>query len=423
MSRVWPDSLLARTALLIGGTLIFFGVSAWLAIVWTTMIPAADVTAQVLAQRVTAAQEAYQAGRPLPEGVELAPAAVLPDSHHRDVSLSLYLSRLCKHLEASLPASEVVLVRSVLPTLIWVRTPATPPHGLLLRWQVSRPGTPVAVGLVVLLVALVALLGAALFARRLTAPLADLARATQAVARGERVTVDTRRGPAEVRSLAADFQAMSTRLAELRELMLAGLSHDLRSPLARVRVAVELLSGATPDLVQQIALDVEDMDRIIGQFLRYLRAGYREQPVPGCADDILRGCLASYPAGGAVCTQLAAGELRLLAADSLRRIVANLVQNALEHGRPPVIVRSALGPGHLRISVEDRGPGIPAQEWAEALRPFRRLRAAPRAGSSGLGLAIVERLVHASQGSFTGRQIEGGFVVEVTLAAPSPSPA
>jgi two-component system osmolarity sensor histidine kinase EnvZ len=103
--------------------------------------------------------------------------------------------------------------------------------------------------------------------------------------------------------------------------------------------------------------------------------------------------------------------------ESVRRVVINLVQNAFEHGRTPVTVRTWLRPGELLISVEDRGEGISAQEWHQAIRPFHQLRAAPAAGHSGLGLATVERLVRAAQGTFAGRQIQGGFVVDASFTA------
>jgi two-component system osmolarity sensor histidine kinase EnvZ len=118
---------------------------------------------------------------------------------------------------------------------------------------------------------------------------------------------------------------------------------------------------------------------------------------------------------------LNATEPRLIAVDSVRRVVANLVQNAFEYGQPPVTVRTTLQPRALRISVEDRGPGVSQQDWAEAVRPFHRLRAAPGTGHSGLGLATVERLVRASQGTLEAARIDGGFIVDVTFTAPPPA--
>jgi two-component system osmolarity sensor histidine kinase EnvZ len=213
---------------------------------------------------------------------------------------------------------------------------------------------------------------------------------------------------------------MSQRLIELderRELMLAGLSHDLRSPLARMRVAVDLLESSDPDLIGQITTDVEEIDRMVGQFLHYVRAGYRETPARANADEIVRDSLGHYLRTGDLNVELNATGSRLLPVESVRRVVINLVQNAFEHGQTPVTVRTLLRSGELLISVEDCGQGISVQEWQEAIRPFHQLRAAPAAGHSGLGLATVQRLVRAAQGRLAGRQIQGGFVVDATFAA------
>jgi two-component system osmolarity sensor histidine kinase EnvZ len=294
-----------------------------------------------------------------------------------------------------------------------------PNRWFVLKWQFSRPETPAAMGAVVLAGALLSLLGAALFARRLTSPLAALVEVTQQVGQGQSVEVDTDSGPTEVRSLAVAFQGMSHRLAELneqRELMLAGLSHDLRSPLARMRVAVDLLDSSDTALREQITVDVEEVDRIVGEFLHYVRAGYRETPTIACADEIVRDSIAHYLRDADLHAELDAPEPRLLPVDSVRRVVANLVQNAFEYGKAPVTVRTTLRTGELLISVEDRGEGISAQDWRHAIQPFHRLRAAPGTGHSGLGLATVERLVRAARGTLESRQTRGGFVVDVTLA-------
>ncbi len=387
------------------------------------MIPAAEVTAHVLAQRATAAVTAYQTNLPLPEGVEIASPPNVPEIRTFPIGyFSLYLDRLRRQLQADLPLSTIVPAHTAMPTEIWVRMPQIPDRWFVLKWQVARPDTPVAMGAIITLGALVALVGAALFARRLTAPLGSLAKAMRRVAEGERVAVDTASGPDEVRSLAVAFQAMSARLAELdeqRELMLAGLSHDLRSPLARVRVAVELLEPADRALVEQMTVDVEEMDRIVGQFLHYVRAGYRERPVDSCPDEVVRDSLSHYLRTGHLRIELHASEPRRIAVDAVRRVLSNLVQNALEYGQPPVTVRTRLTSTDLRISVEDRGAGVSEREWQEALRPFQRLRAAPGTGHSGLGLATVARLLLACHGTLTSRRIEGGFVVEATLAAPA----
>jgi two-component system osmolarity sensor histidine kinase EnvZ len=277
--------------------------------------------------------------------------------------------------------------------------------------------------------ALLTLGGAAIFARRLTSPLAALVSATRHVAQGERVTIDTRSGPIEVRSLAQAFQAMTHRLAELdeqRELMLAGLSHDLRSPLARVRVALELLDPRDAALARQMIVEIEEIDGIVGQFLRYVRAGYAEAPTLVSVDDVIKSTLAYYVTERQLQLELNAPTPCLIAVDAMRHILQNLVQNAFEYGAPPIVVRSELSPALLnspsllKLSVEDHGTGLSAQEWQEALRPFKRLRTTPGSGHTGLGLAMVDRLIRACEGTLTPRRTGGKFTIEVALTATFP---
>jgi len=420
MSRWWPRSLFARTALLIAATVVLFSLICWAAIVWTTIIPAAEATAHVLAQRANTAIIASRSGAHLPQNVEIRTSEPAPeDRQRREFSFSLYLNHLRAQLQTDLPGSQIYVARTAMPAEVWIRPLELQGRWVVLHWQIARPETPLAIGAVVLIGALLVLTGAAIFARRLTAPLAALVEATQRLAEGEHVAVNTASGPSEVRSLAVAFQSMSHRLAELdeqRELMLAGISHDLRSPLARVRVALELLNTHDTELVDQMTLDIGEIDRMVGQLLHYVRAGYRETPVRACLDEIVRDSISHYRNDGQLRVELNAAEPHLLAVESVRRVVLNLVQNAFEYGRAPVTVRTDLRPGELLLSVEDKGQGLSEQEWQEAIRPFRRLRATPGAGHTGLGLATVERLVQACRGKLTSTRTEYGFVVNVTLA-------
>ncbi len=102
---------------------------------------------------------------------------------------------------------------------------------------------------------------------------------------------------------------------------------------------------------------------------------------------------------------------------SARHTLLNLVQNALEYGRPPVRVRTAMAPGEVSVIVEDSGDGLSNEQWREAVRPFNRLGAPVSNGHSGLGLALVVRLVTMSGGSVSGENADGVFAVTVRFPA------
>jgi len=112
---------------------------------------------------------------------------------------------------------------------------------------------------------------------------------------------------------------------------------------------------------------------------------------------------------------LNASDVRVLPADALRQISLNLVQNALDHGRPPVRVGTRLYADRFELAVSDAGDGLSADEWQQALQPFNRLRAQPNTGHAGLGLALVERLVRNTGGSLASIRASGEFTITVSI--------
>jgi hypothetical protein len=202
---------------------------------------------------------------------------------------------------------------------------------------------------------------------------------------------------------------MSQRLAELdeqRELMLGGISHDLRTPLARLRVAVELLDKDDAALTREIAANIEEMDRMIGQFLHYARAGYRETPARASLDEIVRQTLAIYASDERLRLEPGAAEPRLFAIDSVRHMLLNLVQNALEYGRPPVTVRSS----SMRHGDSHRGAGPRRRTLAGAVGGGHT--AVPPLAGSARRRACGTRARHGRE---AGARVRG-HVQRVTLA-------
>jgi two-component system osmolarity sensor histidine kinase EnvZ len=419
--RLLPEGLFARTALLIACTVLVFSVIAWQAIIWTTIVPAAELATSVLTQRANAAIDARRAAQPLPQGTRfevIAPPTM--DSRFHGFAFRAYVETIRAKLQSGLDSPEVRINRVANPSELWLRTREVPDAWLVLSWRMAGPKAPLA-ALGVLGAAALLVLGAAAFsARRLTAPLAALAAAAARLAEGDRVDIATGSGPSEVRSLAVAFQSMSHRLAELaqqRELMLGGISHDLRTPLARLRVAVELLDAADPALTEEMTANIEEMDRMVGQFLHYVRAHYRESPTRTSLDDIARQTLAIYATDDRLCFEFDATEKCWFAVDCVRHTLLNLVQNALEYGLPPVTVRTSVTPHEIHVQVRDCGAGLSEAEWFEAVRPFHRLRDQPGGGHTGLGLATVERLVRVCGGHLDAKRTANGFAVTVRLPA------
>lgn len=199
-------------------------------------------------------------------------------------------------------------------------------------------------------------------------------------------------------------------IEEERALLLAGISHDLRTPLTRLRMDVEM-SVADAEVRAGMEADIVEMDRTIGQFLDFARPADKALAEPMDIAPLLAEIAARYPrrlAGADFSATLAHARPELL-----RRAVTNLIENALRHGGgSPVELTLTSARRHHIISVLDRGPGIPPAEVARLRQPFTRGESA-RTGASGagLGLAIVDRLVQAQGGKFDLLPREGGGLV------------
>lgn len=274
---------------------------------------------------------------------------------------------------------------------------------------------------------------ASIFLRNQLRPIRRLAGAAEAYGRGQLVPYRPA-GATEVRSAGRAFVEMRARIErqnEQRRLMLSGISHDLRTPLTRLRLGLSMLSPDLPPEAGEIAdmeRDVAEMGAMIGAFLDHARAEAQEggaEPVDVAA--FLRDIVADAqragqpvrlaPLGAGV---VPAGEqVVALRAQALRRAVENLIGNAVRHGSRAE-VEAALTPRALRIAVEDDGPGIPPERRDEAMRPFVRLdeaRNQDRGQGAGLGLAIAGDIARAHGGQLRlldGQRL-GGLRAEITI--------
>jgi two-component system osmolarity sensor histidine kinase EnvZ len=263
-----------------------------------------------------------------------------------------------------------------------------------------------------------ALAGAWLIASNLARPLAALTRAAERIGRGEPHHPIAEEGPRELRTLAAAFNRMARDLESMereRAMVLAGISHDLRTPLSRMRLALEM-SGATKEEARgdfdAMVADIEEIDAIIGQFLDFAR-GVNEEKQAQDLGALLEELAEHYTRlGKKIVVKGENIEPLRFARMAVRRALSNLVDNALRYAGEPIEMELKTTPNGAVIEVRDRGPGIPAEETDRLKRPFTRLEPARGGrGGPGLGLAIVERIARAHGGSLELLTREGGGLV------------
>jgi two-component system osmolarity sensor histidine kinase EnvZ len=217
-------------------------------------------------------------------------------------------------------------------------------------------------------------------------------------------------------------------LIDARTTLLAGISHDLRTPLARMRLALELLTlKPSPALIERLEHDIDEMNALIGQLLDLARGLSHEEPsrfelAPWLAERSRLHAAAAQTAQAAITVSCPAGLHVHAAPERLARLVDNLLGNALRYAPGPIelaVQGPAGAPGQrTRLSVMDRGPGIPPEQMAAVWQPFQRVEGSrsPQTGGYGLGLAIVRQLAQA-QGWPVGLEVRpgGGLIAWVDL--------
>lgn len=428
LRKIIPRTMLLRTFLLVS-LLIFVSVATWLTLFGLAeREPRARQLAQLAVSVVNLTHAALVAADPVKrlellrdlaesEGVHLYPAeptdsiSALPDTFFFRVMRDTARSQLGPdtRLAASINGQAGIWVSFSIGDAneddYWLMLPGE-------RAESDFPWQWLGWGSVSLLLAL---LVAWLIVSRVTLPLRVLARAAREVGRGKHPDPVPEQGALELLQLARAFNRMSVDLKRIdaeRSEVLAGISHDLRTPLARLRLESEMSISdeAARDAVNG---DIEQMDAIIGQFLDYARGESGEQveavDVNRLVTDVAGslGRAASRP-------EVSLGELQRawVRPQALSRALVNLLENARKYAGDQISVRTHGEHEEILIDVLDRGPGIPESERERLKRPFTRLEnARTDTGGTGLGLAIVDRIARLHGGSLELLPRDGGGLI------------
>ena len=244
---------------------------------------------------------------------------------------------------------------------------------------------------------------AAMFMRNQVRAIRRLAIAAEAFGMGRDIGPIRPEGATEVRQAAGAFNRMQERIRRFlqqRTEMLAGVSHDLRTPLTRLRLALAMLPACDElrDEVADMTADVEEMERMVRDYLSFARGEGAEQARPvdlaGLLEDVAAG---ARRAGAEVAVDAPAALTVRLRPDAVRRAITNLVDNARRHGRHVALGAAPLGERNVQVTVDDDGPGIPPDRREGAFRAFE----SGPGGGTGLGLTIARDIVRAHGGEIT----------------------
>lgn len=245
---------------------------------------------------------------------------------------------------------------------------------------------------------------ATMFMRNQVRPIRRLAAAVDNFGKGRDVPDFRPEGATEIRRAAAAFERMRGRINNAltqRTEMLAGVSHDLRTPLTRMKLQLAMLAESKG--VEDLKEDLREMEIMVEEFLAFARGEGTEEPAESDLGEIVNAVARATSTEGHAITASVDGDLNILIRpNAIRRCITNLVVNAITHAKT-VEVSAARRGALVEITVDDDGPGIPEDEYEAVFKPFYRLDASrnPGTGGTGLGLSIARDLARGSGGDVT----------------------
>ncbi len=404
-----PRSLFVRTGIALAISFAAFLVFTVIVVIYFVLAPVANRAADDLASLMVLSAQTW---------VELPPTTrpdferVLLDEYQLRLSHSSnpvpvsknpmpYLQFLRDALEKRTQTSIPILVEPGDPTWFSVDMPMA---GQTIRVSFPRERIgaqpPLASLLVVIGGTIIILLASLLFVRRLTGPLANLSQAAARLGRGMVFEPLPETGPRELMALTHSFNQMVTQVTDLMEnrtTLLAGISHDLRTPITRMRLALELLhDDVDTSLKNRLTQDLDEMSQLISRSLELARGLGTQEREEIDLQEFIDGVITDYQ-GNKPEILWKHSDCCICVIDvlALRRILTNLIDNALRYGGgKPVEVLCDCYDDEVVLRVLDRGEGVPAEKREVVFRPFHRLESSRSSatGGSGLGLAIAKQL-------------------------------
>lgn len=277
-----------------------------------------------------------------------------------------------------------------------------------------------------LIMALFVIVGGWLFIRLQNRPLTALENAAKLVGKGEIPPPLPERGASEIRSVTRAFNQMAKGIQELeqdRTLLMAGISHDIRTPLTRIRLATEMMSPEDSYLAEGIISDTEECNEIIGQFMDYLKPVNTQSFEPMSLNDISSDIVSSEGGYEVEIEYAPMKDIKDIEGSpiAIKRAITNLVVNAVRYGNGWVKVTTGMTVDNKLawVTIEDNGPGIEESQIGRLFEPFTRGDTARGSEGTGLGLAIVKRIISQHHGSvsITNRS-GGGLKAQVSFPVP-----
>lgn len=311
---------------------------------------------------------------------------------------------------------------------VWIRTDNMPDYWLRMDLDSFDEARFSPLLFYLILIGVLSVLGGMVFTNWQNRPLKALQAAALQIGKGEFPEQLPERGSTEVIAVTRAFNQMSKGVQQLeqdRALLMAGVSHDLRTPLTRIRLATEMMPPNEDYLAEGIINDIDDMNAIIDQFIDYVRIDSSSDNDTENLNYLIEDVVGHVPESWQSDIAVDYGDIpqACVRAISIKRVLVNLLENAERYGQGKIHIISGYNRAAKRVwfTVADNGPGIAATDIERLVQPFTQGDRARASRGSGLGLAIVKRIVERHQGriSFGRSAYLGGLEVRVELPTSS----
>ncbi|WP_042150023.1 MULTISPECIES: two-component system sensor histidine kinase EnvZ [unclassified Pseudoalteromonas] len=428
--RLFPRSAFGQTVFFVGALLLINQIVSYISVTFYVVKPTIEQVTLMLSKQVKTVFIGVNDGITLPPeiaekfylatGTEVMSEA---EAFKNGLEMASEYPMLSNIMSDQLGGPARVRINQASQLVYWVESPQAPGYWVRVPLMGFQETQLEFLTFYLACIGVLSVLGGWLFASQLNRPLKSLQDAAVKVGVGDYSTQLKERGSIEVIEVTRAFNQMSKGIKELEEdrrLLMAGVSHDLRTPLTRIRLATEMMSDDEDYLREGIIYDIEDMNAIIDQFIEYLR----HHKVAELVNEDLNALVAEVVASEQKQQRVINAELNEsipnipLSHVAIKRVITNMIENALRYSEDDIQVLTGLDKSkkYAYVAIQDKGPGIPENELERVFQPFTQGDLARGSEGSGLGLAIIKRIVDMHNGTVTLRNMpEGGLEAKVNF--------
>ncbi|GAA6183951.1 MULTISPECIES: two-component system sensor histidine kinase EnvZ [Alteromonadaceae] len=426
--RIFPKSAFGQTVLLIGVLLLINQVVSYLSVTYYFIRPNYQQINSLIAKQINMVfleEVDYLNPKTQDNIFNATNIRIYTEKQAIESGLqqAIYYQFFSRQISDLLGGEADVRISASEPFLIWVNPPQDSNVWISIPMASFTEGDISPLTIYLIVIGILSVAGGWIFVRRLNKPIHALQVAALEVAKGNVPAPLKEQGASELIAVTSAFNQMSKGIKQLeddRALLTAGISHDLRTPLTRIRLASEMLPDEQLWIKEGIVHDIEDMNDIIDQFIDYVRQDTRERREKLSLNELIEDVVQArnIQENHHIDTHLSELPMLMIRRVAIKRVLDNLIENAFRYGSQNILITSGHDKRNRQVffEVRDYGPGIPEENIEDLFQPFTQGDKARGSGGSGLGLAIIKRIVGLHKGKIElSNHSEGGLRARVTL--------